>query len=116
MKERLLMTAACHGPTVPPSRGVAAASPAHHHGPIAKEETSMQPMIDRWLRAGVLSSLILALTLAFPDPALRAAASVESAPTSTPGTFAFLARGFDDGEEVSTWVTGTRQQVQASGL
>jgi hypothetical protein len=73
-------------------------------------------MSGHWVRAGLAVLLVLAVMLALPAPPLSAAASVTGVPTVTPGTFRFLAQGFEDDEEVSTRVTGPRQQVQASGI
>src|SRR5687767_10690722 len=76
-----------------------------------REVWSVSTIIGRWLGASILVMLLLALTA----PSSSAAPTVESATTATPGTFTFVAREFEGDEEVSTWITGPRQQVQASG-
>jgi hypothetical protein len=76
----------------------------------------MEVIVRHWLRIGLAAIVMLPLTLALTAPPLAAAPSVEVIPQVTPGTFRFVARDFEDDEEVSSWLTGPSDQVQESGI
>jgi hypothetical protein len=91
-------------------------SPAPDASPrrcLGKEGAAMS-----WATIGRLAGSLLVATmlcLAGARP-VGAVASVEVTPTDDPAQFRFEARGFKDGEEVSTWLTGPADQVMATGV
>jgi hypothetical protein len=63
----------------------------------------------------VLAAFLLLLTVSvITAPMVGAAAQVEVSATEDPAEFVVQVSGFHDNEEVSTWLTGPSQQVQAS--
>jgi hypothetical protein len=69
-------------------------------------------MRGRSMRVAGCAMLILALLAIVAPARLESAAVLLVAPTTTPGVFSFLGRDFKDNEDVSTWLTGPRLQVQ----
>jgi hypothetical protein len=64
-----------------------------------------------WRLAGAL--MVALVVLLSSAPRLNAVATVDAVATAKPGEFIFEARGFDDDEDISFWLTGPSQQVVA---